>query len=238
MERKSTAVVRLLQLASILLAAAQLLPAQDFTVRMKDQDGKIAIHYVSHNAVRNVASNPVETDVIYRLDRGTIIRLNHQEKTYTETTLAQARQQMEKNTGAANAQQAMMRRLGMTGGGATSVTEIGPGETIAGYATERYATKTAISQGEVWVAPTLEAPAAYYEMSSSYAAAQMGSMGQIVKELREKQIKGFILKMTGTGNMAMMKGISFTQVATSVEKAPIPPSTFEPPAGYRKVSAE
>lgn len=176
--------------------------------------------------------------MIYRLDRGTIIRLNHQQKTYTEITLAQARQQAEKNPGAANPQQAMMRRLGITGGAATSITKIGPGEPIAGYATEKYATKTPVTQGEVWVAPALEAPAAYYDMSTSYAAAQMGAMGQIVNEMREKQVKGFILKMTGTGNMPAMKGISFTQTATSVEKAPIPASTFEPPAGYRKVSAE
>lgn len=235
--KRSRSRVRLLSLAAMVAASAQNLWAQDFTVRMKDQDGKTAVHYVSRNAVRNVSSNPVETDVIYRLDRSTIIRLNHQQKTYTEITLAQSRQQGDSNASRTNAQQAMMRRLGMTGGGATSVTKIGPGETIAGYATEKYATKTPISQGEVWVAPALEAPAAYYDMSNSYTAAQMGSMGQIVKELREKQVKGFILKM-GTGNMPMMKGISFAQVATSVEKAPIPPSTFDPPAGYRKVSAE
>ena len=79
-----------LSLTTLLLFSI-FLSAQDFTVRMKDQDGKTAIHYVSRNAVRNVSSNPVETDVIYRLDRGTIIRLNHQDKTYTEITLAQAR---------------------------------------------------------------------------------------------------------------------------------------------------
>lgn len=239
MRRKSTSTTAWFALsAMIVIVWANDLSAQDFTVRMKDQDGKTAIHYVSRNAVRNVSSNPVETDVIYRLDRGTIIRLNHQDKTYTEITLAQARQQGEKNAGATKGRQAMMQRLGMTGGGATSVTKIGPGENIAGYATEKYATKTPISQGEVWVAPALEAPTAYYDMSTSYAVAQMGSMGQIIEELREKQVKGFILKMTGTGNMPMMKGISFTQLATSVEKTAIPASTFEPPAGYRKVSAE
>jgi len=236
--KPSTSRVRLLSAAAILVVSAQILWAQDFTVRMKDQDGRTAIHYVSRNAVRNVSSNPVETDVIYRLDRGTIIRLNHQQKTYTEITLAQAHQQMEKNAGSMNAQQAKMRRLGMNAAGATNVRKIGQGETIAGYATDKYATKTPITEGEVWLAPALEAPPAYYDLSSSYAAAQMGSMGQIVKELREKQVKGFILKMTGTGSMPMMKGISFTQVATSVEKAPIPPSTFEPPTGYRKVAPE
>jgi uncharacterized protein DUF4412 len=231
-------VIRLISLAAVLFGPIPILSAQDFTVRMRDQDGKTAIHYVSRNAVRNVSSNPVETDVIYRLDRGTIIRLNHHDKTYTEITLAQARQQGEQNAGTTNGPQAMMRRLGMTGSGSTSVTKIGPGETIAGYATEKYSTKTPMTDGEVWVAPALEAPATYYDMSSSYAAAQMGAMGQILKELREKQVKGFILKMTGSGNMPMMKGISFTQVAIAVEKAPIPSSTFQAPAGYRKVAVE
>jgi len=239
MIQKSTAIaVRLVPLAVILAGSTQILHAQDFTVRIKDQDGKTAIHYVSRNAVRNVSSNPVETDVIYRLDTGKIIRLNHQEKTYTEITLAEAREQMEKKGAMGSPQQAMMQRLGMKAGTAT-VTKIGPGENIAGYATEKYSAKTPLTQGEFWVAPALEAPPAYYDISTIYAAAQMGGpMGQIVKELREKQVKGYLLKMAGTANMPMMKGITFTQVATSVEKAPIPSSMFEPPAGYRKVASE
>jgi hypothetical protein len=218
----------LMVVGAMLIAAALPVTAQDFTVRMKDQDGKIAVHYVSRNAIRNVASNPVETDVIYRLDTGKIITLNHQKKTYTELTLAQARERFEK---AMSAQQAAMRRLGMNAG-TVSITKIGPGETIAGYATERYATKTPMTQGEVWVAPALEAPPAYYDI---HAAGQTGVMDQIVKEMREKQVRGYLLKTVGTANMPMMKGMAFTQVATSVEKGPIPPSTFEPPAGYRKV---
>jgi len=236
MKRRSIATIRTARIAALLLALAGILAAQDFTVRMKDQDGKTAIHYVSRNAVRNVASNPIDTDVIYRLDTGKIIRLDHKTKTYNETTLAEVRQQAEKNRGSMSEQQNVMRRLGMSG--AVTVTKVGPGETIAGYATERYSTKTPITQGEVWVAPALDAPAAYYDMSTSDAAAQLGSMGQIVKDLRAQQAKGFILKLTGTANMPMAKGISFTQVATSVEKGAIPPSTFEPPVGYRKVSPE
>jgi hypothetical protein len=218
---------------AMLITSALQVTAQDFTVRMKDQDGKIAVHYVSRNAVRNVASNPVETDVIYRLDSGKIITLNHQKKTYTELTLAQARERFEK---AMSAQQAAMRRLGMNVG-TVSITKIGPGETIAGYATERYATKTPMTQGEVWIAPALEVPPAYYDIATTHAAAQTGVMDQIVKEMREKRVKGYLLKTVGTANMPMMKGVTFTQVATSVEKGPIPPSTFEPPAGYRKVEA-
>jgi hypothetical protein len=224
----------LMVVGAMLIASALPVTAQDFTVRMKDQDGKIAVHYVSRNAVRNVASNPVETDVIYCLDTGKIITLNHQKKTYTELTLAQARERFEK---AMTAQQATMRRLGMNVG-TVSITKIGPGETIAGYATERYATKTPMTQGEVWIAPALEVPPAYYDIATTHAAAQMGVMDQIVKEMREKRVKGYLLKSVGTANMPMMKGVSFTQVTTSVEKGPIPKSTFEPPAGYRKVEAQ
>jgi len=234
MKRQSTAAVWLVSLAAILVASVQILPAQDFTVRTKDQDGKTAIHYVSRNAVRDVASNPVEFDIIYRLDTGKIIRLNHHAKTYAEITPAEARQQTEKKAGM-SAQQAMMRRSG-NNSWTVSVTKIGAGGTIAGYATEKYATKTPITEGEVWVAPALEAPPAYYDISNSYTAAQTGSMGQIGKELQARQVKGFPLKMVGTATMPMMKGMSFTQVAISVEKAPIPPSTFDPPAGYRKVA--
>jgi uncharacterized protein DUF4412 len=237
MKRKSTATAVWLALAAILVGSAQVLSAQDFTVRMKDQDGKTAVHYVSHKAVRNVSSNPVETDVIYRLDTGKIITLNHQQKTYTETTLAQAREQMEKKGAMGSPQRALMRRLGMNAG-TSSITKIGAGEAIAGYPTDKYSATTTISKGELWVAPALEFPPGYYDIVTSYVAAQNGFMGQILKELKQKQVNGFLLKMVASGNMPMMKGLSYTQVATSVERAPIPPSTFGPPAGYRKVTAE
>jgi hypothetical protein len=55
------------------------------------------------------------------------------------------------------------------------------------------------------------------------------------KEMKDKQIKGFLLKsVTTVTTSPMMKGTPVSQVATSVEKGPIPASTFEPPAGYQK----
>jgi hypothetical protein len=54
--------------------------------------------------------------------------------------------------------------------------------------------------------------------------------------MKEKQIKGYLLKSVEAVTITpMMKGMAFTQVATSVEKGPISASTFEPPAGYQKV---
>jgi hypothetical protein len=55
--------------------------------------------------------------------------------------------------------------------------------------------------------------------------------------MKDKQIKGYLLKSVATVTATpMMKGIAFTQVATSVEKGPIPASTFEPPVGYQKLA--
>jgi hypothetical protein len=222
--------------AAIPIISAQIASAQDFTVQMKDEAGKIiATHYVSRNAVRNVSSTPADSDMIYRLDTGTIITVNHKQKTYSEIVAADMRQLIEKKQSAMSPQQQeLMRRFGYAG--AASVTKIGPAETIAGYATEKYSAKTPMTQGEIWVAPALEVPPGYYDMLTSLAGAEVG-MGQIFKEIKEKQIKGFLLKsVTTVTTSPMMKGMPVSQVATSVEKGPIPASTFEPPAGYQKVA--
>jgi uncharacterized protein DUF4412 len=232
--KQTSLVVRLTMSAAVVLFFGKIVSAQDFTVRMKDDDGKIAIYYVGRNALRNVESNPVDTDVIYRFDTGKMIRLDHKQKTYTETTFAELRQEAEKN--AANPQrQEMLRRLGINPG-ATSITKIGPGETIAGYATEKYSAKTGLTQAEIWVTPALELPAGYYDMVTTSVAAEAGGLGPIFKEMNSQQLRGFVLKSVGGSSTPILKGITITKVATAVEKGPIPPSTFEPPAGYQKVA--
>jgi hypothetical protein len=232
--KQTSLVVRLTVSALVVLFFGQIVSAQDFTVRMKDDDGKIAIYYVGRNALRNVESNPVDTDVIYRFDTGKMIRLDHKQKTYTETTFAELRQEAEKN--AANPQrQEMMRRLGINPG-ATSITKIGPGETIAGYATEKYSAKTGLTQAEIWVTPALELPAGYYDMMTTSVAAQAGGLGPMLMDMKSQQVRGFLLKSVGGSSNPILKGITITKVATAVEKGPIPASTFDPPAGYRKVT--
>jgi hypothetical protein len=208
--------------------------AQDFTVHMKDQDGKTATHYLSRNAVRDVSSAPVDTDVIYRLDKGTIIKLNHKQKTYTEVTLAEARQEADKKaSNMSPMQQQMMAHMG--GNGAPTVTKLGAGEMIAGYATEKYSIKTPMIQAESWVTPAFELPAGYYDMVTASVGSQVGGFSQFLKAMKTGQIKGYLLKSVGTS--PMMQGATLTNVATSVDKGHFPPSTFEPPVGYKKVAA-
>ena len=232
MKRKPTSTAAM-AVAATLIVLAQILPAQDFTVQMKDEDGRsIATHYISRNAVRNVSSEPVDSDIIYRLDTGKIITLNHKQKTYGEIAAAEMRQLIEKKQVSMSPEkQEAMRRLGF--GGSASVTKIGAGETIAGYATEKYSAKTPMTQGEIWVAPALEVPPAYYDMLTSLVTAQVGGMGLIFKGLKEKQIKGYLLKSVATITAnPMRKGATFTQVAASVDRSPIPASKFAIPAGY------
>ena len=65
-----------------------------------------------------------------------------------------------------------------------------------------------------------------------------GGAGQLVMAMKKNQIKGYLLKSVGTTTLPMMKGVTFTMVATSVDKSSIPASTFEVPAGYRKVQSQ
>src|SRR5712691_7019561 len=211
MKRKPTSTAAM-AVAAILIVSAQILPAQDFTVQMKDEDGRsIATHYISRNAVRNVSSEPVDSDMIYRLDSGKIITLNHKQKTYGEIAAAEMRQLIEKKQVSMSPEkQEAMRRLGF--GAAATVTKIGAGETIAGYAPEKYSAKAPMIQAEIWVAPALEVPPGYYDLMTSLLVAQIGGMGQVFKEMKGKQIKGYLLKAVTVLSNPMMKGATFTQV--------------------------
>lgn len=239
MNRKSISkTIQFVMAAAVVLISTHFASAQDFTVQMMDEQGKVvATRYISQHAARNVSTYPTDSDIIYRMDTGKIISVNNKQKTYGEITAAELRERMEKKESVLSPQQKeLMQRFGMAGGSAT-LTKIGPGETIAGYATEKYAVKGPTLQGEIWVAPGLEAPAGYYDMVTSFAVSQVGGVGTIYRQLREKQVKGYLLKMTGTASASpMTKGVSFTQQAKSVEKRPIAASIFEPPAGYQRVA--
>ncbi len=223
--------------AAVLVLSTQIVNAQDFTVRMNEGDGKTSNYYVSRNAVRNVSSSPIDTDVIYRLDTGKIITVDTKQRTYSETTLAEARQQIQKhqNSAEASKQAEELRGLGIDLG-AITIARAGPGESIAGYATQKYSMKTPFSQGEIWVAPALEFPAGYYDMVTTSLAAGAGGPTSLFEAMKKQQVRGFMLKMVSTMSNPALKGVTITRVATSVEKGPIPASLFEPPAGYRKVA--
>ena len=218
-----------------LLVSGTLVLAQDFTVHLKDQDGQPSTQYVSHNAVRYVSSSPVDIDVIYRLDKGTIIHIDHQQKTYSEMTLAEARQIAERrNARMGPREREMMARFGNAN---STLSKVGKGETIVGYATDKYSISTPMLHAEAWITPQLELPAGYYDMVTASIGSQVGGYGQFINAMRTSQIKGYMLKSVSTMQSPMMQGVTLTNVATSVEKGQIPAAIFEPPAGYRKIPA-
>jgi hypothetical protein len=211
---------------AIAAAASGASAAQEYTVKMNGANGPLTI-YVSPKAVRRTEPG-LHVDVIYRLAEAKILYIDNDQKTYSEVTLEEARQHGAKAAAEMSPQQkAMMTKMGVNA--PASVTKVGPGDTIAGFATEKYVMKTPAVETEVLAAPTLTVPDGYYEMTRASAAA-LGAASQQGDAL--KTIKGMILKRVGT--LAMNK-MTTTEVATAVDTAPIPPATFGPPAGYKKV---
>src|SRR5262249_36578236 len=46
----------------------------------------------------------------------------------------------------------------------------------------------------------------------------LSHLGQVFKEMKDEQIKGFLLKLRTSSSSPLLEGITFTQVATSVDK--------------------
>jgi Domain of unknown function (DUF4412) len=213
---------------SVALMATIPVVAQGFTIKMKMDDGSQGTtYYVSANAIRKI--NPGVNDVIDRIDKGTIIYLDHRNKTYKEGSVAQAREAIAKHSGDLDPQKmAMMHRMGLDA--PPEVTAIGAGENIAGYPTEKYAIKTGMAEGELWITQSLQFPDAYYRDFNLLAGVQtpFGDMGKIA------QVHGVVLKRTM--RMKMANGSAVTEVAVSVEKGNVPASMFQPPAEYQNVT--
>lgn len=223
--------------AVTLSGSVSTLCARDFTIRMKMGDGaEGATIYVSPAAIRR--TTPGATDVIDRIDRGTIIYLDHRSKTYKEASAAEAREAIskgmakldsEKLAGLDPQKKALLHQMGLDA--PPELTKIGPGETICGYPTDKYSIKMGMAQGELWITQALQFPAAYYRDFNLLS----GVAGPIGDASKIADVHGIVLKRV----MTMTLGRSTTPVtetAVSVEMAPVPASVFEPPAAYRKVS--
>lgn len=210
--------------------------AQEFTVHMKMGDGaEGTTYYVSPNAIRR--TTPGANDVIDRIDRGVIIYIDHRNKIYKEVSAAEAREKISSAFSNMDSQKkAMLHQMGMDA--PAQLTKVGPGETIAGYPTDKYSLKTGMAQGELWITQSLQFPAGYYRDFNlmSGIAGPVGDSGKVA------EVHGVVLKRSMTGMMgrSMSAGgtASATETAVLVEKKPIPASIFEPPAGYQKASGE
>ena len=197
-------------------------------------------NYFSGSAMLRTSSDG--NDSMIRFDQSKMVQIDHKKKTYSEMTFEQLQQmldnasaEMNKAMGS-NAQAAEMMKQMMGGmGGSVSVTKEGPGETIAGYATEKYLVKMPPVEMQIWATPDLTIPAVYYDvLKMRMPRNPMFDMSKLYDEF--KKIKGMTLKSITTVSMVMgpmnMKSTT-TTVVTSVEKGAIPASKFDIPAGYK-----
>jgi hypothetical protein len=100
-----------------------------------------------------------------------------------------------------------------------------------------------MAQSEVWVTQSLQFPAAYYK-DFNLLSGQSSPFGGLSKVM---DVHGVVLKHVTTmgmlvgpaaGSGAGKPAQGFTETAASVEKGAIPGSMFEPPAGYKSVTAK
>lgn len=193
-----------------------------------------SISYFSNASMKTTSTSG--NDVIMRYDQGKIISIDHKNKTYTEMTVEQLQQKINEAAKSMNANKEQMEALKKMMGqsfGPVSVTKQGPGETIAGYATEKYLV-TGPMEMQIWAAPELKIPGAYYDlMKLNVPQNPLFDMGKMFEEM--KKINGLGLKTVMTMKV-MGRSMTTTTVVTDIKKGPIPASTFEVPAGYKAIS--
>ena len=90
---------------------------------------------------------------------------------------------------------------------------------------------------DFWAAPGLVPPARYYD-GRRLASVAMGPMGSLFQKMYEelKKVKGYPLSTAVIIRTPFSRTESLEE-ATEVRKGPIPASTFDIPAGYKKVKA-
>jgi hypothetical protein len=239
----SVAIIGVLSLTALIPpATAQLsnLLSQGVTMTMTTtSNGKTSTmtQYFSGNATKSMSTDG--NDSIVRFDQEKLISIDNKQKTYTEMTFQQMQEMMDQvgqsMAGLSDNPQAAAALKKMMGGGDSAplaVTKQGPGEPVAGYATEKYLV-TGPMDMEIWAAPDLKVPVAYYDaVKIRIPANPMFDMRKMYDAF--KQVNGWPVKYVMTMKM-MGRSITTTTEATSIQKGAIPASTFEIPAGYKKV---
>ena len=230
-------------LALAMVLAPALLWAQDVTlVSTTTANGRKTetTQYFTPTATRTGVGEGGE--IILRLDQKKMFMVRPAQKTYSEMTFEEMQKMLATATAAlenlppeaAAQMKKMMEGMGMGGGGQVTVTKVGPGETIAGYPTEKYhAVIGTIMEGDIWAAPDLPLPPMMYDAMAAVAPANpMLDMKKLYAEY--KKINGVPLKSV-TNTKMMGQSMTSTTLVTKVDKSPIPASTFEVPAGYKLV---
>jgi len=187
--------------------------------------------YLSGNVMKTSSSDG--NDSILRLDEGKLILIDNKRKTYSETTFQQLQEMMDKAMGGQKELPAEVAKMMGASTSPMTVTKVGPGENIAGFPTEKYLVKGPIEM-ELWAAPGLKLPAQYYDaIKLRMPRNPLFDFGKLYDEM--KRIDGMPVKQVMTMKMMMGMEMKTTTVVTGVDKGAIPKTTFDVPAGYKRV---
>jgi hypothetical protein len=225
---------RSLALAVAFAAAfVPLLAAEDLTVVSKVTVGNKSSTSTQYMTSTKSRSTDGQADSIIDFPTGKLTFIDHQKKTYWETTLEEMAAYMDRLERDMKGNPMLESMLG--GADAVSVERGKGSRKIAGYDCDEYTMKMGESfEFDVCAAKGLQPPPQYYEgRKASFAA--MGPMGKRYAKMFEemKKVKGYPVALDMDVDMGMTK-ISTTTEATEVRKGPIPASTFDIPAGYAK----
>lgn len=210
----------------VLLSFFPCLPAvaQNYTIKYTvDGQGSYVV-YVSPNAIRKETKGVF--DVIDRVDRGTLISIDHSKRSYSEVPIQAIKAALESKTQPA-AMNARQRELLQRMGTESKIEKVGSGVTILGYPTDHYLIRGPMMDAEVWVTQALQFPPAYYRDFNvlNGVSTPFGNWNKVM------DLHGVVLKRVVTMHNVATR---ISEIATSIDKSPIPASMFDPPAGYNK----
>jgi hypothetical protein len=196
--------------------------------------------YLTADRMRQSGSH----DMIFELSTGRMVMIDHGKKEYWESTsaereafMARMDEQMRKmKEQMANLPASLREKMGAgMGVGAVTVRKEAETRKIAGYTCQKYTVTMGESMTmEQWATPDLQVPLQYYESMKAMFANNPMLKGLASSMEEFKKIKGFPLAETTSIKGPMGLGGVTTREAVEVKQTPIPASTFEVPAGYKK----
>jgi hypothetical protein len=218
---------------AVAFAGALSLAAQDLTVVSKTTiDGKsgTSTQWMSSTKSRTSDGN---SDAIMEFKTGRMAFVDHKKKEYWETTMEEMASYFDALMKDVKGNPMFEQMFG--GPDTVKVEKLKTSQKVAGYDCDEYE----MSMGSALVfefcaAKGLKPPPQYYE-GRKLSFASMGPMGtRYMKMFDEmRKIEGYPLAQVMDVDLGVVKQRHLSE-AIEVKKGPIPESTFEVPAGYKK----
>ena len=218
---------------AVVFAATLPLAAQDLTVVSKTTiDGKSGTSTQWMSSTKSRTSDGTN-DAIMEFKTGRMAFVDHKKKEYWETTMEEMASYFDALMKDVKGNPMFEQMFG--GPDTVKVEKLKTSQKVAGYDCDDYEMSMGSSLVfEFCAAKGLKPPPQYYE-GRKLSFASMGPMGtRYMKMFDEmRKIEGYPLAQVMDVDLGVVKQRHLSE-ATEVKKGPIPESTFEVPAGYKK----